>query len=53
MERITVVEAAPGGGLKIGGESGSKNTFVEITPGLFQGPAKPGRHPLLYGFRSK
>jgi CubicO group peptidase (beta-lactamase class C family) len=50
MNRITVVEEAPGGGLQIGGEAGPKETFIEVAPGLFQGPAKDGRRPSLYGF---
>lgn len=49
-DRLLDVTVAPGGGLLIGPANGAKERFVEVAPGLFQGPAKDGRRPTLYGF---
>jgi CubicO group peptidase (beta-lactamase class C family) len=50
LDRRITVAALANGELLIGdGESASKH-YVEVAPGLYQGPAEHGRQPSLYGF---
>src|SRR5665213_1219389 len=50
MDRLVNVKAALDGGLLIANGESSAERFLEVAPGLFQGPAHDGRRPSLYGF---